>query len=292
MARSLPLRAPRRDAVNSLLFFDHYEAETCEPVFYLGSHAPGWLRTVNVPQLLSHAVLTDYEKRSKKLPEAVTEWANDSSAPDHLKRFGAWQFSAREYVARVRRWRDSGEDGNRHTLAGTMDYLCSAEIRAATGLSVEESQRRTVESYLELSALAPEINFLPTLQGDAFGDYLSHVEMYDRAGVNLFNLDLVGVGSIAFRESTPLAAELITRLHADGLRRLHAFGMKFGIEQVAGKVASFDSHAWSYEARKRAPLPDCEHRKCNNCLKYALKWRDRILRAAARPSGQSLFDFD
>lgn len=269
-----------------LLFFDHYDEPT-PATFYLGSHSPAWLKRVAVPQLYSFAVLSDYAKKAKTLPEALAEWSNDTSAYAYLLKFGRWPYQPKELVEVVRRYRSAGEDANRHAFSATMDFLCTPEVRAATGLTVEESQRRTVESFLELSALAPEVTFLPTLQGDDFADYLRHAEMFDRAGVNLFDFELVGVGSIAGRESTPFAAELITRLHSDGLTRLHAFGMKFGIEKVGGLVSSFDSHAWSYEARRRSPLPDCEHRKCNNCLRYALKWRERVLKAIENPSGQS-----
>lgn len=32
---------------------------------------------------------------------------------------------------------------------------------------------------------------------------------------------------------------------------------------------SADSLAWSFDARRSAPLPDCAHANCATCLRYA-----------------------
>lgn len=36
--------------------------------------------------------------------------------------------------------------------------------------------------------------------------------------------------------------------------------------------------AWSFDARRTVPLVGCSHKACSNCLRYALRWRERILR--------------
>ena len=91
---------------------------------------------------------------------------------------------------------------------------------------------------------------------------------------------LVGVGSVCRRQATTRAAALIHTLrHVDGLS-LHGFGWKkSGLLASADDLASADSLAWSYAARRRPPLPECvgRHAACNNCLTYALRWRERIL---------------
>lgn len=77
--------------------------------------------------------------------------------------------------------------------------------------------------------------------------------------------------------------------------RLHGFGVKLGgLERIAGRLASADSMAWSYAARKRPPLPGCTaHRNCANCPKWALLWREEVLRRIAcgerRPRQLTLF---
>jgi hypothetical protein len=271
--------------VSSLLFFDHYDDGAEPSRFMLGADAPNWLSRFDVSLLLSFAALRKHESKSKKFPRALAPWGSDSSAYHFQTKYGRHIVPAAEYAASVRRWKR--EAGN-HLFAVPQDWLCSRDVRALTGLTVEESQARTVDSYFELNTLAEEVNFIPVLQGDTFEDYLRHVEEYDRRGVNLWNLDLIGVGSVAHRSDTPFAVELINRLHGDGLTRLHVFGMKAdGIEQVAPLVASLDSHAWSYRARKNPPLEGCRHRRCEHCPKFALQWRERVVRAIENPSGQT-----
>ena len=60
--------------------------------------------------------------------------------------------------------------------------------------------------------------------------------------------------------------------------RLHGFGVKAGgLVRYADCLASADSLAWSFEARRAAPLAGCSHANCANCLRYAAAWRERTL---------------
>jgi hypothetical protein len=59
--------------------------------------------------------------------------------------------------------------------------------------------------------------------------------------------------------------------------RLHGFGVKTGLAPYADCLASADSLAWSFVARRAAPLPGCSHANCANCLRYAAAWRERAL---------------
>jgi hypothetical protein len=102
----------------------------------------------------------------------------------------------------------------------------------------------------------------------------------DTAGVDLPSLPLVGLGSVCRRQHTKMAEDLVRRLHGDGVS-VHAFGFKLqGLRNAARYLASSDSMAWSLDARRSPPLPGCTHRRCNNCLTYALWWRGKALRAA------------
>ena len=76
---------------------------------------------------------------------------------------------------------------------------------------------------------------------------------------------------------------------------MHGFGIKTtGLHLYGHLLASADSMAWSYAARRAPALPGCTgHRNCANCLTYATRWRDRILAAAtSRGCQASLFDPD
>ena len=112
------------------------------------------------------------------------------------------------------------------------------------------------------------------VQGWDPDDYLRCVDLYDRAGIDLTRAPLVAAGTLCRRQSTDTAGRIITALHAAGITRLHGFGFKVsGLARYAPLLASADSLAWSYAARRRPPLPGCiGHRNCANCPRYAYRW--------------------
>jgi hypothetical protein len=154
-----------------------------------------------------------------------------------------------------------------------MDWMCEPSMLAKTGLSVREHQERTVANYLEIRARGP---FIPVLQGWTIDDYHACVGLYESVGVDLKALPLVGVGSVCRRQRTGEIADLMESLHAYGLR-LHGFGVKTGLDSYGQFLTSADSMAWSFRARRSAPLPGCRHKNCANCSIYALAWRERLL---------------
>ncbi len=203
---------------------------------------------------------------------------------------GGWSITTGQYAGEVRRW--ASEVGGL-CFAAAMDWMCEPAIRQKTGLSVLEHQRRTVLNYLELRTLAPEQPWLPVLQGWERADYLRHRDQYASAGVDLASLPLVGLGSVCRRQDTAMAEDLIRELEADGIR-LHGFGFKIqGLRRVGDVLTSADSMAWSFQARRSAPLPGHTHGSCANCLEYALWWRRRVVemlgRVASRPRQGLLF---
>jgi hypothetical protein len=59
---------------------------------------------------------------------------------------------------------------------------------------------------------------------------------------------------------------------------LHGFGVKTqGLGAYGDRLASADSLAWSYDARRSEPLPGHSHKTCSNCLEYAASWRAELL---------------
>lgn len=154
-----------------------------------------------------------------------------------------------------------------------MDWMCEPAVRQKTGKTVYQHQSLTLANYCKLMTLAPELPWIPVLQGWTMGEYLHHVEMYAAAGVDLTKEAVVGVGSVCRRQHTMRAGHLFTWLADDGLK-LHGFGLKItGIRDYGQHLVSADSMAWSLNARKSPPLPECGHKSCANCMRYALKWR-------------------
>jgi hypothetical protein len=251
--------------------------------FWLGLHHPAWLSRTAVPAIVSHQTL----RRQRQLPRALGPWVLDSGAFSDLSRSGEWTTTPMEYVQAVRRY--SAEIGHPE-WAASQDWMCEPFCLAKTGLSVREHQARTIASYLYLITTAPEVHWLPTLQGWTVADYLRHVDDYGRAGVDLRAAGLVGVGSVCKRQATGFLAELLGTLAGLGLR-LHGFGLKStGILSAAPWLASADSMAWSLRARMegRPMLAGHSHRTCANCLPWALEWRRRLVEAAECVTGATL----
>lgn len=172
-------------------------------------------------------------------------------------------------------------------LAAPLDMMCEPEVVAKTGLSVVEHQQITVANYVELCKLwessTDEQNpIFPVLQGYELADYERCIEMYGEAGVDLSKVHLVGVGSVCRRQHTEEIADVFDAILAtDPGLPLHGFGCKTkGLKLYGEKLASFDSLAWSWNARRNPKLPQCTHTKCNNCMLWAMRWRRNVVGGA------------
>jgi hypothetical protein len=242
--------------------------------FYLGTHMPSWLATVPVPLFVSHVRLRDRKTLPKRLPGAI--WALDSGAFSEIGKFGQWMTEAEEYVAAVRRYRD--EIGGL-AWAAPMDWMCEPKMLAKSGLPIEEHQARTVDSILELRAMAPDLPFIPVLQGWDLASYLRCVEMYAEQGVDLKAEPVVGLGSVCKRQGTDEIGRIVSVLADEHGLNLHGFGVKKqGVSLYGSALTSSDSMAWSTAGRYEPP---CVHGSDAvneaNCLPYALAYREDVL---------------
>lgn len=260
--------------------------------FFLGTHQPGWLNHARV-----HLFVCDRRLRDRKtLPRAAAPWALDSGGFTELRDYGRWTVTPREYVARVRRYRD--EIGALQ-WAAPQDWMCEPIVISGgalgpqrfvgTHLSVAEHQRRTVANLAQLREMAPDLPFIPVLQGYTLPEYEHCADLYAVAGIDLSAEPLVGLGSVCRRQGTREVHTIITALHGRGIHSLHGFGVKtLGLDLYADLITSADSLAWSLDARLlRRPSPWCTgHRtakNCASCLPYALAWRARNILPASAP---------
>lgn len=178
-----------------------------------------------------------------------------------------------QYVDRARRY--MAEVGNVVSVA-TYGEMCEEWILAKTGRSILRNQEMTIESYCTLLQLAPDVPWLPELQGFQEEEYHRCVDMYSAAGVDLTKLPAVGLGSICRREGTEEARRIARSIAARGIT-LHGFGVK-DPKSLDSAFTSADSFAWSYGARKRTR--ECPHgivKWERNCPEYLRNWRDKIL---------------
>ncbi len=262
--------------------------------FFLGSHRPHWLAEIDIALFVSDRQL----RRYKKLPRACGPWALDSGGFTELSAHGSWARgpTPADYAERVRRY---AEEIGGLVFAAPQDWMCEPAILhggqfaamsfAGTGLTVREHQQRTVENFLELHDLAPDLPFIPVLQGWSTSDYLRCVALYADNGVDLAAEPTVGLGSVCRRQATHEAAEIIATV-ADAVPgiRIHGFGIKTsGLGAYGSLLDSADSMAWSFRARRSPALPGCSHRTCANCRRFAMRWRAHVLESLEHHHGRS-----
>jgi hypothetical protein len=147
-----------------------------EPVvFYLGAHQPHWLWQAGFPLFVSHRQLA----RKRSYRPAAGRWALDSGGFTELSIHGRWITTPAAYAEAVAGY---AERIGRMDFAAPQDWMCEPVMIERTGLSVREHQARTVANYLELRAVAPDLPFIPVLQGWRLADYLHCLDLYEAAG--------------------------------------------------------------------------------------------------------------
>lgn len=248
--------------------------------FYLGTHLPHWLwdykDPIRVPLFISIRRL----RGIKIWKPATASFAVDSGGFTELSSFGRWKLPAKTYVQLlIRLCRTTGYPD----FAAIQDWMCEPQILKKTGKTIYEHQQLTIRSYLELSQLCHWLPWLPVLQGWRQEDYIRHIEMYCSAGIDLTKFPVVGVGTMCRRQATNEAAEILEAIHDKGIS-IHGFGLKKqGVAKAGQFLYSADSLAWSFCARySHIRLPGCTHKNCANCRKYALTWRQELIKDAER----------
>jgi hypothetical protein len=238
--------------------------------FLVGLPEPAWLERVDVFAFVSRTRLA----RRKRLPRARTWWALDSGGFNEIKKHGRWTITPEQYVAEVQRY---VEQVGMLAWAAPMDWMYEPDQVAKTGLTVIEHQRRTVDNYLLLRQLAPDLPFVPVVQGWTVADYVRCVQMYADAGVDLAAQPVVGIGSVCRRINPTAVWRIVETLHSLGLRNLHGFGVSASaLPLVADLLTSSDSQAWSSAARSESePCPEGKT-DCRNCMHRAIEYADQL----------------
>jgi hypothetical protein len=284
-----------------------------EAELYLGTHEVHWLFDRRYEKLLAGVTLfvaiPRLIKRVSPFPPALHPYCIDSGGFSELQKHGKWRFTAAEYVALVRRivsqlgrelcqWVAPmdcmtedlvifGGIGPRGLVfKGTRELrgLKPGEPEQDSVTAVRIHQRLTVDNFLELVSLAPEIPWIPVLQGQTLADYKCCDQLYREAGIDLAAAPVVGLGSVCRRQATAEIEEIVDHFHAKGYR-LHGFGVKtLGLGRYADKLVSADSLAWSEDARRSDPLPGHTHKNCANCPDWAIRWHRRIVQQHLTPA--------
>lgn len=254
-----------------------------ENEFYLGTDNPTWLWRLQVPLFVSHQRL----KVRKKLKESSCDWALDSGAFTVVNRDGCWRESPKDYAQAVKRY---SENVGHMRFCVIQDWMCENFVLGKTGLDVYRHQQLTVASFLELKSLEPNLPWMAILQGHTSEEYMECFALYEKAGVDLSKESRVGIGSVCRRQRDSEIIGVVAAVARLGVR-LHGFGVKLsGLPVLRHYLFSSDSMAWCYTAwRNGTLLPECQaeiamglarsKKNCAHCERYALRWREKALRA-------------
>jgi len=247
--------------------------------FYLGTHKSYHIGRTDVDLFLS---IRELRKRKHKPFKQTGRVFVDSGGFSELSMFGKWETTPHEYATELLRLKN--KLGLKIEWASCQDWMVENAILKKTGLTIREHQSRTIQNYLLMLKLmeGSGIDIIPVLQGQTIGDYLDHIKQYSGAGVQLKELSIVGVGSVCRREFSHEVGSIIRAIFEEGIS-IHGFGVKQrGLIKYGSLLVSADSMAWSYRARYgnlRCTLHSSRVGRCNNCLNFALEWRDKLLRA-------------
>lgn len=241
-------------------------------IFYLGTDRPGWVATATWPGLFLSWVAC-----ARMRHQAVVPWALDSGGYTQVASTGGYRTSPEDYAAGVARL--STEVG-RLAWAAVQDWPAAPAALAATGLTVQDHQVRTVASLLTLRTLDPTLPWVPVLTGTTPTEYLAHADLYAAAGVDLDLEATVAVGALVGHP--PAHQRAVLGACATLGVPLHGLGIKGRVlGHVGHLLQSADSMGWSLYARREArPLcaPTASHRRCSHCQVWAEAWAARTVR--------------
>ncbi len=198
-----------------------------------------------------------------------------------IARHGKWNITTEAYVDLCSRYYE--EIGGLHWIA-PLNWPCEPDARSASGLSVDEHQRLTLDSLIEMRQRAPWLPTVPILQGWRRQDYIRHLHMHEAAGIDLSREPLAGLGSVCSRQNTISIYLLVHELARDYGLRLHAFGLSIrALLTLARVLTSSDTHSWSVAARYEPPVPGHTHDRCNSCPEFAASWAAELLSRRITP---------
>ncbi|MFI6907338.1 hypothetical protein ACIBKY_39190 [Nonomuraea sp. NPDC050394] len=142
-------------------------SQTDIPTFVIGIPEPSWLARISYPVMISYGRLSR-RPLSRQLAARCPTYV-DSRGFTELQHHGRWTITPHEYVEWLRRHRTQIN----LKWAAQQDWMCEPAIIhggrlgrqtfVGTGLSVREHIFRTVENYLTLTELAPDLDIFPVV---------------------------------------------------------------------------------------------------------------------------------
>lgn len=220
------------------------------PRFFFTTH-PGDLSRKRLPagchvMLVAAAHWDDDRKRfriSRPPADHVAGMCVDSGGFTAARRWGRYPWSTEQYADFIRAIsRDVPL-----AFCAIMDYACEPTVNRSILATNQQRIDATIENEQACRAAAPDLPWLPVLQGDNLAERA--YDLSRRRETGLLPECYAGIGSVCGRGA--VAARKVIQFYAGQLfgMRYHAFGMHIGAMDdrvVPGALRSWDSYSWTW----------------------------------------------
>ena len=220
------------------------------PRFYFTVHPGDLIRGRLIPgchiMLVASAHWDDDKKRFRVVrPPAdhVSSIVIDSGGFTAAKRWGSYPWTHQQYVDWIRATsRDVILD-----FCAVMDYACEPNVDRSILATNKDRIKATIKNEMELKRIAPDLPWLPVLQGDNLLERAYDLDR--RCKLGALPAGYAGLGSVCGRGAG--GAKSVVKFYADQLPgvRYHGFGMHIQAlddDAVYNAIRSWDSYSWNW----------------------------------------------
>lgn len=225
------------------------------PIFYFTIHPGDMIRARLIPgirvMLVASAHWDDQRKRFK-IRRPPADWVKsiviDSGGFTAAKRWGQYPWSYAQYADWIR---ESSRDVDLDFCA-VMDYACEPTVNRDILATNQARIEATIKNEARLKEVAPDLPWLPVLQGDNLTERAYDLER--RRELGQLPTDYAGIGSVCGRGRNG-AVETV-RFYAWQLPgvKFHGFGMHIQAlddNETYFALKSWDSYGWTWGKGQR-----------------------------------------
>lgn len=221
-----------------------------EPRFYYTTH-PSDLTRLRLLEgchimIVATAFWDDKRRRFKiHRPPAdhVATISIDGGGFTAAKRWGRYPWTPAQYAD----WIQEESDSVTLDFCAILDYACERGVDRSTYRTNRDRIKATIRNEIACREAAPDLPWLPVLQGNTLEERDLDLRMRRRIG--MLPADYAGIGSVCGR--TPSEAGSVVKFYADRLPglRFHGFGLHIQAlddDAVFGALRSWDSYSWNW----------------------------------------------
>lgn len=220
------------------------------PTFYFTVHPKDLSRRRLLPGCSVMLVASAHWKQAKSRfaihrPPAdhVSGWCLDSGGFTAAARWGKYPWTPLEYAEFARTMsREIPLD-----FVAIMDYACEPNVDRSILATNRDRIKATIRNETACREAAPDLPWLPVLQGDSLEERAYDLELRDKLG--MLPTDYAGIGSLCKRGIK--SARKTIKFYNDHLPnvRFHGFGLHIqALDDDASfaAVRSWDSYSWNW----------------------------------------------